>query len=352
MIVSILIFLLMLGILVISHEFGHYIVGKINEIRIKEFTVGFGPKLFSFYRGETLFALRLLPFGGACIFDGMEPEENEESTYDEHSLPNASALKRITTMAAGPLANLLLAFVCAIIVIGFSEVDLPVINEIMPNSAAEECGIMPGDTIRKIDGERIHLYREISMISAMNMDGEPIVIEYERAGQRYVATLKPKFDDAAQRYYIGFYGSGQYIKCNPIQIFQYGVYEIQYWARYTVKSLGMLFTGKVGVNSLSGPVGMAEIVDETYDEVKPYGISAIILTMLNLMTLLSVNLAILNLLPIPALDGGRLLFALIELITGKKVPPEKEGVVHLIGMAFFFILMIVIMYHDIIRIIR
>lgn len=338
----------MLGILVISHEFGHFIVGRLNGIRINEFTIGFGPKLFSFKKGETLFALRLLPLGGACIFDGMDPGE-ENGELDEHALPNASAGKRMATMAAGPIANFILAFLCALIVVSFCGSDKPVVQMIMEDSAAEECGMQAGDIIRKIDGEHIHLYREVSMISLMNTTGETMRIEYERDGQRYVATLTPKYSEADERYYIGFRGAGEYLKCNPFQVFQYSVYEVQYWARYTVKSIGMLFTGKVGMDALSGPVGMAEVVDETYDEAKSYGVSSVFFTMLDLLTLLSVNLGIVNLLPIPALDGGRLVFAIVELITGKKVPPEKEGFVHLIGVVFFIGLMIVIMYHDIMR---
>jgi len=349
LVVTILIFLIMLGILVISHEFGHYIVGTRCGVRINEFTVGFGPKLFSFRKGETLFALRLLPFGGACIFDGAEAIGDEAKELDEHALPNVPPLKRAATLFAGPFANFVLAYLFAIIIVGFCGVDRPVINQIMENSAAQECGLQAGDLIRRIDGERIHLYREVSMISSMNISGKSLEIEYERDGKRQVVTLTPKYSDQDSRYFIGFIGTGEYMDCNPIQIFQYGFYEIQYWARYTVKSLGMLFTGKLGVDSLSGPVGMAEVVNDTYEDVKPYGISSIILTMMNLLVLLSVNLGIMNLLPLPALDGGRLVFAIFELITGKRVPPEKEGLVHMVGIVCFIILMVVVMYHDIMR---
>jgi len=347
-IISILIFLLILGILVISHEFGHFIVGRLCGIKVNEFTIGFGPKLFSFTKGETVFALRLLPFGGACIFDGADAMD-PEAELDERALPNASAGKRIATMIAGPAANVILAFVCSLIVVAFCGSDRPVVMDIMEDSAAQECGMQPMDVIKKIDGEHIHLYREVSMISAMNTGGSPLEIEYERDGERFIATLTPKYSEKDKRYYIGFIGSGEYIECNPLQIFQYSVYEVQYWARYTFKSLGMLLTGKVGMDALSGPVGMAEVVDETYDVAKSYGVSSVIFTMMNLLTLLSVNLGILNLLPLPALDGGRLVFALFELITGKKVPPDKEGYVHLVGIVFFILLMVVVMYHDIMR---
>lgn len=352
MIISILIFILILSLLILSHEFGHFIIGRLNGIRVNEFTVGFGPKLFSFEKNGTLFVLRLLPLGGACIFDGMEAAMDDEAEIDEHSFPNASAGKKIATLAAGPLANFVLAFLCALILVSFCGADKPVVQAIMDNSAAQECGLQAGDVIKKIDGEHIHLYREVSMFSLMNTDGRQLKIEYERNGERYTTVLKPKYDNEDQRYYIGFRGSGEYIECNPLQVFQYSAYEIQYWGRYSVKSIGMLFTGKTGMDALNGPVAMADMVDESYDAAKSYGTLSVFLTMLNLLTLLSVNLGIVNLLPIPALDGGRLVFAFAEFITGKKIPPEKEGIVHLIGILFFIILTVVVMYHDIMRIIR
>lgn len=352
MIVTIILFLIILGILVISHEFGHYIVGTMCGVRVNEFTVGFGPKLFSFKKGDTLFALRLLPLGGACIFDGVEGLLDEDKALDEHSLPNAAPLKRAATLAAGPFANFILAFLFALIVVGFSGVDLPTIGTVIEGSAAEDAGLMEGDLITRIDGEHIHLYREVSMISAMYSGGKSMEIEYERNGEKNTVVLTPEYSEEDGRYYIGFRGGADIIKCGPFEIFKYAFFEVEYWMRYTVKSLGMLFTGKIGMEALSGPVGMAEIVNDTYEEVKPYGLSSVILTMMNLLILLSVNLGILNLLPIPALDGGRLLFALIELVSGRRVPPEKEGLIHLAGMVAVMALMAVVMYHDIARLFK
>ena len=352
LIVTLLLFFLIIGILIISHEFGHYIVGRMCGVRINEFTVGFGPKLFSFKKGETLFALRLLPLGGACIFDGIDPLSDDKAKLDEHALPNVSAIKRTATYAAGPFANFILAFAFALIVVGFTGADLPVINSIMEDSAAEDAGLMAGDVIKKIDGEHIHLYREVSLFSAMYTGGESIEIVYERNGEEGKVTLTPRYSEEDQRYYIGFIGGGDILDCGPLQIFQYASYEVLYWMRYTVRSIGMLFSGKIGMEAVSGPVGMAEIVSDTYEEVKPFGLSSVILTMMNLVILLSVNLGIINLLPFPALDGGRLIFSTIELVSGRRVPPEKEGIIHLVGMVCFMILMVVVMYHDITRLFK
>ncbi|MBQ9334517.1 MAG: site-2 protease family protein [Lachnospiraceae bacterium] len=352
MIVSIILFFLIIGLLIISHEFGHYIVGRMCGVRVNEFTVGFGPKLFSFKKGETLFALRLLPLGGACIFDGMEGIGEDEKELDEHALPNVSPLKRAATLFAGPFANFLLAFVFALVLVGFTGVDLPVIGSIIEGSAAEEAGLMQGDMITRIDGEHVHLYREVSMFSSMYDGGKSIEIEYERDGARHTVVLTPKYDEQDGRYYIGIRGGAEILDCNPFQVFQYALYEVQYWMRYTVKSLGMIFTGKLGIDALSGPVGMAEVVNDTYEEVRPYGFVSVILTMMNLLVLLSVNVGIINLVPLPAFDGGRLIFALIELITGRRVPPEKEGIIHLVGIVAIILLMVVVMYHDIARLFK
>ena len=346
-----MIFMLMFGILVISHELRHFLIGKKSGIRVKEFCIGMGPVLCKIHKGDTDYSIRMLPFGGACVFDGEDGVEAENGVEDPHLFQSVSVWSRIATLFAGPFFNFIVAFVCALIVVSFSGTDLPEIHEVMENSAAEEVGMQPGDKIVRIDGMKIHLYREVSLNSVLNMDGTPMEVTYARDGKEYDVTLYPKYDEQDQRYYMGFAG-GTYIDCNFLQTFRYSLYEVQYWVRYTIKSLGMLITGKVGVDALSGPVGMAEFVGDTYEEVKPYGLSSVILTMLNLMTLLSVNLGIMNLLPLPALDGGRLVFQFVEVVRGKPVPPEKEGLVHMAGLIAFMILMVVVMYNDIMRILK
>ena len=152
---------------------------------------------------------------------------------------------------------------------------------------------------------------------------------------------------------MGFTGAGEYLKCNPLQVFQYGFYEVEYYVKTTYKSLGMLLRGRVTKDDVSGPIGIAQFVGESYDHAeKNYGTSSAILTMLEIVVLLSVNLGILNLLPLPALDGGRLLFMLVEVVRGKPVSPEKEGMVHFAGLVVLMILMVFIMYNDIMRLLR
>ena len=183
-----------------------------------------------------------------------------------------------------------------------------------------EAGLEEGDIITKMDGERIYLQGEVTFVSAFSR-GEPIEIEYERDGEKYTTVLTPKFSEQDNRYYIGF-TIGETIKCKGLDLIKYSVYEVRYWLKTTIKSLLMLVQGKLSANDLSGPVGIAVTIDETLEVAKPYGVPTVVLTMINFAVLLSVNLGVMNLLPLPALDGGRLLFLFIEVVRGKPVSPD------------------------------
>ncbi|MCH5250753.1 MAG: RIP metalloprotease RseP [Lachnospiraceae bacterium] len=351
-ITTVILFVIVFGIVVISHEFGHFLIGKRNGIRVLEFAVGMGPNIFSFQKGETKYSLKLLPFGGACIFDGEDgitSQEEENGEDDGHSFLTANVWARIATVFAGPLFNFIIAFIFSLILVAFNGSDKPVVQNIMENSAAEEAGILPGDEIVRINGERIRIYREITLISALN-NGDAMEIQLKRDGETRNVTLIPRYSSEDDRYYIGFRGSGEFIKCGPVDVFKYGVYEVRYWVKATYKSLLIILHGQAKKEDISGPVGIAQLVGETYEEVKPYGISYVIFTMMNIVILLSVNLGILNLLPLPALDGGRLIFMFVEVIRGKPISPEKEGMVHFAGLVVFMMLMVFVMYNDIMKI--
>ncbi len=351
MIVSILIFVIIFGVIVISHEFGHYALARRGGIRVNEFDIGMGPTIVKWRRGETDFCLKLLPLGGACIFEGEDGAEpgGDRKVLDEHAFPNAGVGARIATVLAGPMANFVLGYIFALILVAFTGTDLPIVQAVMEDSAAQEAGLLAGDEIVSINGESIHLYREISLVSMMNA-GDVLAITYERDGVRDTVELTPKYDEEEGRYYIGLMGSGSYVRVGGFQIFPYSAYEIEYWMRVTLKSIGSIFTGQFSVNDLSGPVGVVQAVDETYEQASPYGLSVVILSMLNLATLLTINIGIVNLLPLPALDGGRLIFLIIEAVRGKPVPPEKEGMVHFAGFAVLMLLMVVVLFNDIARI--
>ncbi len=345
MAVSILIFFIIFGVLVTSHEFGHFIIAKSGGIRVNEFFVGMGPTIWKKQKGETLYSIKLLPIGGACVFDGMDPVAEEKEGYDERSFLNAPVWRRIATLFAGPFANFIIAYILAVVLVSFSAWDFPVISQMTEESAAAEAGMQPGDKIISVDGEKVYMAGEVILISQF-AEGSPMDIVFERDGVRHEVTLLPKYSEEAGRYYMGIY-LGQYGKIEGPAALKYAWYEVRYYFKTTYRSLALLVKGKLSKDDVSGPVGMVKMVDDTYEEVKPYGISAVILTMLSLTVLLSVNLGVMNLLPLPALDGGRLVFQFIEVIVGKPVPAEKEGFVHMIGMILLMGLMVFVLFNDI-----
>lgn len=344
-IISIIIFFIIFGVLVTSHEFGHFIVAKAGGIRVNEFFIGMGPTLFKKKKGDTLYSIKLLPIGGACVFDGMDPVAEEKEGYDEHSFLNAPVWRRIATLFAGPFANFIIAYILAVFLVGFSAWNFPVINDLTEDSAALEAGMQAGDKIISIDGEKVYMSAEVTLISQFE-EGSPMEIVYERNGERFTTILTPKYSEEAGRYFMGVY-MGEYGEIHGPQALKYAYYEVRYYFKTTYRSLALLIKGKLSKDDVSGPVGMVKIVDDTYEEVRPYGLAAVVLTMLSLTVLLSVNLGVMNLLPLPALDGGRLVFQFIEVIFGKPVPPEKEGIVHMVGMVALLALMVFVLFNDI-----
>ncbi len=171
-------------------------------------------------------------------------------------------------------------------------------------------------------------------------------MEYERDGVRNTTTVTPQYDEASGIYLLGVMNA-DFVEAKGIDTLKYAWYQMRYSVKATYKSLGMLFGGRVSRQDVAGPVGIAvNVVGKTYDAAKDYGWQSVLLSMLNITLMLSVNLGILNLLPVPALDGGRLVFLLLEVIRGKPVPPEKEGMVHFVGLMFFMVLMVFIFFND------
>lgn len=391
-VLTIISFLIIFTVVVVSHEFGHFLIARINGIRVLEFSIGMGPVIFRKKGKNTDLTIRLLPFGGACMYDGMydigedddedgnadaegdssgteesvteekasdssdeaQDEvkgEKSESAYRDGEFNAAPVWGRIAAIFAGPLFNIILAYILGLFIVWFCGADLPIVADVSEGMPAMEAGIEAGDEIISINGHRTYLWREIMVRSFMSTGGKMNIV-YERNGEQRTAELTPKWSDEDKRYYIGFSGGGDYIACNNLRVFQYSWYEVRYWLDATIQGLKYMVTGHASVDDLSGPVGIANVIDDTIEDTKQDGAFVVILNMVNIALLLSVNLGVMNLLPLPALDGGRLLFLFFEAISGKKVPPEKEGLIHLIGFILLIILMVVVLYNDITKFFR
>ncbi len=348
MIIRYVVAIVLFCVIIIFHELGHFLLAKANHIKVNEFCIGFGPAIVKVKRGETTFAWRLIPFGGACVMEGEDGDSD-----DERSFQNKSVWARISVVAAGPIFNFLMALVFSVIIIGSIGILRPVVSDVMPGYAAEQAGLKSGDEIVKMNHKHIHFYKEVSMYTIFH-PGETVDVTYLRDGEKYTVTLTPTYveEEDGGRYLFGIYGPSEYTKYGPVRTVYYGLCDMKYWIQYTLKSLEMLVTGQVSVNDLSGPVGIVQTIGTVYEESMQDGYFYVFLNMLNIGTLLAADLGVMNLLPIPALDGGRLVFLVIEVCRrGKRVSVEKESLVHFIGLVCLFALMGLIMFNDIRKII-
>lgn len=340
---GIIIAILLFSFIIIFHELGHFLLAKKNGIRVDEFSLGLGPTLFGKKLGETFFCVKLLPFGGACMMGEDDAEDMSEGSF------NASSVwARMSVIAAGPVFNLILAWIFCVILLMSTGYVSPTITGVDPGYSAEEQGLQEGDVIREINGRNIYTWDDMNLYTLTHPDETPYEVVYERDGQEYTVELEPRQLEKDTSPRLGIAG-GDYERPGLLGSMQYGIYKVKYWVHYTVDSLRMLVTGQAGIQDLSGPVGIVNVVNDVYESAAPSGAAAIFLSMLNFGTLLTVNLGILNLLPLPALDGGRLVFLIIEAVRRKRVPPEKEGMVHFIGFAALMLLMVVVMYNDIMK---
>ena len=339
---GIILAIIVFGLIIFVHEMGHFLLAKANGIRVDEFSLGMGPRLFSFVKGETRYSLKLLPIGGSCMMGEDDVEDVGEGSFNSKSV-----WARISVVAAGAVFNFILALVFSMIVVGYTGYDEPIISGVIEEFPAAEAGMQAGDRIVKMNHKRINIWREVTYYNMFH-PGETVDLIYERDGERHEVTITPKQDEDGS-YLLGVKSPKELKKANLFTAFKYGVYEVKFWISTTLESLKMLVTGTVGMDQLSGPVGIVDVVDETYQQSKDYGVVVVIMQMLNIGILISANLGVMNLLPLPALDGGRLVFMFIEAIRGKRVSPEKEGWVHGIGMILLLALMAFVLFNDVKR---
>ena len=352
--ISILIAILVFGLIVLFHEFGHFMAAVACGVRVMEFSIGMGPRIATVKGKLTDYSIKALPFGGSCAMKGeLEPDDDAKDAktkLDEDDFHSKSAWQRFIIIAAGPVFNFILAFVCASVLSSFTGISRPVLESVMDGYPAQEAGMQAGDVITGINGHRTKIYEEVRLYISLHSD-EELDVEFIRDGMKMSCTITPKLDEETGTYLMGVrgYAVTDHPK-NILDAMKYGYYTVRYNIFMCIESIKFMLGGHASLNDVMGPVGMVEVIGDTVDESYQYGIGVVMLTILNFIILFSANLGVMNLLPIPALDGGRLIFIIYELITGKEVNKKLEAYVAMAGFVLLMGLMVVVMIHDIGRI--
>lgn len=370
--------LLVLNVLVTIHEFGHFIVAKLVGIKVNEFAIGMGPKLFSWGKGETTYSLRALPIGGFCAMEGEDDgaptpsalggnadrEVEQTERDDSRSFAKKKVWQRLLVVVAGAVMNLLLGFVLLLIYNGLLQEKHPSYDKVLfptttiaaldESTPAYQSGLRPGDTVVEINGRRVLTYMDFSMEMQNDADGVlQMVVRRENDGKKekvsldgveFVIAKDKKTGQQYLQYDFVLYGDTRTV-WNTIT---YSAKQEVSVATIVWRTLVDLIQGDYGINDLSGPVGtvdvIADVVGDTVSNANPL-IAWQNLVML--MILITVNLGVFNLLPLPALDGGRLVFLVWEGITRKPVPQKYEALVHFVGIVLLLLLMAFVTYSDI-----
>lgn len=342
---TIIYFILILGIVVLIHEFGHFIFAKKAGIYVYEFSIGMGPQLFKFHRknDETEYSIRLLPIGGYVQMAGEDMEEEESDIPKEKQMTNKKWYQRFLTIIAGILFNFLLAIVIFFIVglVNGVPTDTTTVAEVTKDSAALEAGLQSGDVIEKINGKTILSSDHLMLLVQVN-GKETMDVVVDRDGKEVALEITPKkveVDDQVT-YQYGFSLNNTVVH-NFFTAVKYGFTKMFSLLHQMILIIGYLIIGKLSLSSLAGPVGIYTVVEQSAE--------AGLMSLVYLVGFLSLNVGFINLLPIPAFDGGRILFLIIEKIKGSRVNPKVENTIHAIGFIFLMILMVLITYNDIMR---
>lgn len=328
--------ILIFCVLIFIHEFGHFLTAKLSGMTVHEFAIGMGPKILGFRTKNTDYSLRLLPIGG---FVKMEGEDGDSA--DPNAFCNKSAFKRFIVLFAGAFMNVLLGFVIFVIIFSSSgSVVSNRIDSIIEDSAFEIAGIEPGDKIVRMEGEKyssnIRSYRDVSMFISLN-GSDKARITFERDGNEFTKDISPKYDEGEKRTLFGF--SPSFEEITPLGALYHGFWQCIFVIKSVFLSLWWLISGVVPASSMSGPVAIVSEIGTAAKE----GWRMV----LNFAGFISVNLGVMNLLPIPALDGGRILFLAIEKIRGKKMNPEREGLINFIFFAILIAVMVAVTFSDV-----
>jgi len=369
-------FVVVLGVMIFFHELGHFLVAKYFNVKILQFALGFGPKIVKKEIGETEYSIRCIPLGGFVKMLGEDIEEEASQTprnvtlghvLDRDIIEEASrklspddekrafhkqhALKRMAIVVAGPVFNLLLALFlfCGAYMISGDKVLTSEAGQIVENSPASKAGLKEGDVIISMDGRAVKSWYDIKEL-IKDKAGKPVTVTVKRQEEVINLTVTPEettgtneFGEAIKTVQIGIGSSYKYekITMNPFQAITEGFKETWKWIKLTCLVVVKLFEGVVSVKTLGGPIMIGQLTGELVQEDVSY--------LVPFMGIISINLGILNLFPIPILDGGLILFLFIELIMGKPLSLKKREMAQRIGFSLLIALMILVFYNDILR---
>lgn len=343
-VIGVIVAIIVFGLIIFIHEFGHFMAAKLCGVKVNQFAIGMGPAIFKKQKGETLYALRLFPFGGFCSMEG----ENEDSDSDR-AFCNKKVWQRIVIVCAGAFMNLVLGFIVVVIMISTQdEITSTQISWFEDGASSQKTGLMLGDEVKSING--YHVFSEIDMSYQLQSDEDGVFdFVVERDGKD-TELNGVEFKKEGSVLHLDFKVNP--IKINPVTVCEYSARTCVSYARLVLASLKDLVIGKYKINDLSGPVGIVDVMSGVVDGyVGESGIEwyRLIQQLLSLAALITINVGIFNLLPLPALDGGRLVFLIIEGIRRKPVPAKYEGYVHAAGLALLMALMVYITAHDIFK---
>lgn len=335
---TIFLVILLFVILIFPHELGHFVAAKLCGVQVNEFAFGMGPVILKKQGKETLYSIRAFPVGGFCA---MEGEDTEEATENPRAFNNKSWWKKIIILVAGAAMNIIIAFLVMIFAAVYMGTPTTTINSVTDGGAASMAGIQAGDKIVRVSDSRVDSWEEfVGCIQKEIKVDKTISITVERNGKEKTFSLSPQRQKNG-KYVIGVISKQRH---NLFIGMKNGMASTVKMTKALFESFKMLFTSKEAINQVSGPVGMIKIVSDAA------GLG--VFYYLYLVALISLNLAIFNLLPLPALDGGRIIFVIIRMFTGRAISDKVEARVHMIGMALLLTLTVFVTWNDIMRLIR
>jgi regulator of sigma E protease len=349
---TILATLVVIGVLIFVHELGHFLVAKYYGVGVEAFSLGFPPKLISKKIGETDYRISIIPLGGYVKLVGENPGETIPPEQVARSFSHRPLGQRAAIVAAGPLFNFLFAVVALSLVFTFSGIPYlpPEIGGVQEDSPAAAAGLQKGDLVLSVNGQAVARWEDLSRLIRASGEG-PLVMKFRRGEQEQELTLQPRVMET-----VNIFGEKVYAKLigvsaperfeidrvDPLSAWWQGLSYSYRILEVTVVSIGKLITQKVPMNSLGGPIMIAQVAGKQAEQ----GVSQLI----HFMAVLSINLALLNILPIPMLDGGHLLFFLVEAVRGRPVSIKHREIAQAIGLTALLLLMFVVFYQDILRV--